>query len=291
VTDPSNPAKSKQIDVPIPIEKLIIFTFDQEGGNLEGNSLIRTAYRHVYYKDNFYKIDGVQKERHGIGVPYGKPPPGYTPKDLDFAAEMLSNIRANERSFFIEPPGWEFGFKDLPGNQVDALESAMHHDLMVARNVLVQFINLGQGSGAGGASGARATSGTMLDLFLKSLRHVGNLIADCFNTYLIPQLVSYNFDVDSYPKLSVRRIGEMRDLQVFATALRNASPFLTADDETEKWVRREFDMQQEFDSEIPRGAQGAGFGEPAQDTKPDQTPVTKDAGQAQGRTGKMPAES
>lgn len=258
--DPSQPTRGKFIEVDIPIEKLLIIPFDQEGGNLEGNSLLRSAYKHVYYKENFYKIDGVQKERHGIGVPFGKPPPGYTEDDLKFAAELLGNIRANERSFFIEPPGWEFGFKDLPGNQVDALESAMHHDLMIARNVLVQFINMGQGSGAGASSGARATSGTMLDLFLKSLRHVGNLICDHFNTYLIPQLVNYNFEVDSYPQLKVRRIGETRDLQMFAAALRNLREFLTIDDETEKWLRTEIDMPAAFDNEVERGgSQPTGF--------------------------------
>jgi len=261
VIDPSNPRKiSVPEEVEIPIDKLVIFPFDQDSGNLEGNSLIRTAYRHVYYKDNFYKIDGVQKERHGIGVPYGKPPPGYNDGDLKYAAEMLQNIRANERAFFIEPPGWEFGFKDLPGNAVDALESAMHHDLMIARNVLVQFINMGQGQGAGAVSGARATSGTMLDLFLKSLRHVGNLIADCFNTYLIPQLVSYNFEVDRYPKLKVRRIGETRDLQMFAAALRNVSDFLTIDDATERWMREEFDMPTTFDNTKPRGVEQVSTG-------------------------------
>ena len=254
VINPAEKTQTKPRDIEIPIQKLVIFTFDQEGGNLEGNSLIRTAYRHVYYKDNFYKIDGVQKERHGIGVPYGKPPPGYTDKDLEFAAEMLSSVRANEKSFMIEPPGWEFGFKEIPGNQVDALESAQHHDLMIARNVLVQFINMGQGSGAGGVSGARATSGTMLDLFLKSLRHTGNLIAEYFNTYLIPQLVSYNFEVDQYPKLKVRRIGENRDLQMFAAALRNIGDYITVDDETEEWVREEFDMPTTFDKSQRRGA-------------------------------------
>lgn len=258
IYDPSDPKRIKFEDVDIPIEKLILFTFDQDGGNLEGNSLIRTAYKHWYYKENFYKIDGVQKERHGIGVPYAKLPPGYNEKDLDFAAEMLSNIRVNERSYLMEPPGWEFGFKEVPGQQVDALESAQHHDIMIARNVLVQFINMGQGQGAGGASGARATSGTMLDMFLKSLRHVANLIADYFNTYLIPQLVGYNFEVDTLPTLKIRGIGERRDLQMFAAALNNIKDYLTIDDETERWLREEFDMPVSFDTSVDRGVQSSG---------------------------------
>ena len=94
-------------------------------------------------KEHFYNIDGIQKERHGIGIPDIQPPPGYNENDLKFAQELGRNLRTNQKAYIIRPPGWFVGFAEVKGNLVNALESAEHHDLMIARNVLLQFINVG----------------------------------------------------------------------------------------------------------------------------------------------------
>src|SRR5213076_1826132 len=70
-----------QPDVVIPIEKLAVFTFDREAGNVEGISVLRSAYKHWYFKYQLYKIDAIQKERHGLGIPVIKLPVGYSTKD------------------------------------------------------------------------------------------------------------------------------------------------------------------------------------------------------------------
>lgn len=237
-------------EVEIGIDKLVIFTYDKRGGNLEGNSILRSAYKHWYFKDQLYKIDAIQKERHGIGVPDIGLPPGYDDGDLQYAAELGRNLRTNERAYILRPPGWEVGFAKPEGNLVNALESAREHDLLIARNVLAQFIN----SGSHDMSGSRASSATMFDLFLKSLRSVGNLVADTLNQFLVHKLVDYNFDVDRYPEIRVRRIGENRDLQQFSNALRNMIEVnvVTPDDSLEEWIRNEFDMPTTFKRTQPR---------------------------------------
>ncbi|HEX6825801.1 MAG TPA: hypothetical protein VF077_05725 [Nitrospiraceae bacterium] len=253
--DPSEAGMGQSREVDIPVSKLLIFPYDQLGGNMEGQSILRTAYKHWYYKEQFYKIDGVQKERHGLGVPKINLPPGYSQNDLDLARQLGSNFRTNERAFMIVPPGWEMDFTKLEGNMVNALESAQHHDLMIARNVLVQFINTGTGSGSsGGQSGARASSATMYDLFLKSLRHVGNQIADVLNVHLIPQLVDYNYTVKRYPKLCVRRVGDVRDMQAWTASIRNLvlADVISVDTDTEAWVRKEMEMPQNVDYDDDR---------------------------------------
>ena len=94
----------------------------------------------------------------------------------------------------------------------------------------------------------------MYDLFLKSLRSIGNLIADVFNIYCIPSLVDYNFSVDRYPRLHVRRIGENRDMQMFAQAMKNLvdANIISIDDSTERWVRNEMDMPLEWNADAKR---------------------------------------
>lgn len=228
-------------EVKLDISKLMIFTYGRVGGDLTGKSLLRTAYKHWYYKDHFYKIDAIQKERHGIGVPRGTLLAGYTPEDREILRIMLRNLRANEESFIIQNPRVTIDFAELEGQPVDVISSAIHHNGMILMNVLGQFIALGLEQGSGGG---RATGATASDLFMKSLKYIANLICEQINMYLIPELVVWNYPTKNFPKLSVRNIGETRDLQMLASAIANlySQGAITPTEETEQWNRRTFDM-------------------------------------------------
>lgn len=232
-------SKGKTTPVDLPIEKLVVFTFDQQAG-LEGMPILRSAYKHWYYKDKLYAIDAIQKERHGIGVPDIELQPGYSPADLTAAHTMGKNLRANEFSYIVRTTMMTVGFAELKGQPVDALKSALHHDNMIMKNIMVQFLNLGSDSSGGG----RATGATGMDMFLKSMRHVANSICDCINMYVVPNLVAYNFKTDRFPQLKCRGVGEVKDMQMFASALRNLADtdLISLDEATEQWVRAQFDM-------------------------------------------------
>jgi hypothetical protein len=223
--------KREEID----ISKLIVFSFNKKGGNLEGKSILRTSYKHWYYKEQLYKIDGIQKERHGMGFPRIKLPIGYTDKDKEAAFELVQNIRTNERGGAVVPMAWELDFLELPGQPVDVLRSVEHHNGMIMLNTMTQFLLLG----LEGTGGGRATSGSHQDMFIKALRYLGSLICECFNLYCIPELVAYNYTTDKFPKLQVRNIGETKDLQQWASGLANlfARNVITPDFETEQWAR------------------------------------------------------
>lgn len=224
----------------IPIEKLIVFTFEGEGSNLEGESILRSAFSHWFYKTTLYKIDAIQKERHGIGVPNIEIQSGASDADVELAHTLGRNLRTNEFSYIVRPPTLQVGFAELSGNLVDALESANHHDNMIMKNILVQFLNLGiEGSGGGRAVGA-----TAFDMFLKSMSFLANYICDCFNLYLIPRLISYNFQTDKFPKMSVTNIGETRDDQAWSAAVRNLleAAGITPDLPLENHLRKKLDL-------------------------------------------------
>lgn len=227
---PSGGNNVKDID----IDKLIIFTNKKRGGNLEGKSVLRTAYKHWYYKEGLYKIDAIQKERHGIGVPEVTLPVGHTTADETRAEELVRNLRTNEYAYIVKPFGFEVGFAELSGNPVDVMKSAEHHDLLIAKNVLVQFINMGQGDGGG----SRATAGTQMDFLLKAIRHTADKVCEALNLYLIPQLVGYNFSTTRFPHIKVRSIGESRDLQMVSAALANLAGgnLITPTVELERWL-------------------------------------------------------
>lgn len=233
--------QSKQID--LPIEKLVIFTFDQDGGDLTGNSILRSAYRNWYYKDYMYRIDGIQKERHGIGIPDIELQPGYSKEDKEFAHELGTNLRTNEKAYIVRTTALKVGFAELKGNLVEPLKSAEHHDTMIMKNIMVQFLNMGTGVESSGGGG-RATGATSMDMFLKSMRHIADGICDSMNLYLIPNLVAYNFPTDRFPQLKVRGVGETKDMQMWAAAMRNLLQVdaITVDEATEQWIRQQMDM-------------------------------------------------
>lgn len=231
-------ANNKLNKIELPIEKLIVFTFEGDG-NIEGESILRSCYRNWYYKDKLYTIDAIQKERHGIGVPDIEIQPGASKKETALAHELGSNLRTNEKAYIVRTPMMQVGFAELSGNPVDALNSALHHDNQIMKNILVQFINMGIEGGGG-----RATGATAFDMFMKAMRYVAQMICDYFNLYLIPQLHAYNFLTPKVPQLQVRNIGEVKDFQMWSAGIRNlmSSNGITPDMSTEQFLRKVADM-------------------------------------------------
>lgn len=218
----------------IPIEKLIVFVLEQEAGDLRGISILRSAYKHYYYKDTLYKIDAIQKERHGIGVPIIKLPVGFSKQDRDLADDLGRNLRTNERAHIVVPSNWEIMFAKLEGQPVDCLKTIEHHDKKIQSNILAPFMDT---SNTGSAV-------EPFDIFYKSARYIANTICDTFNHFLIPKMVDFNFSRGGYPRLRVRRIGEWDDVRTMSFAFRNfvGANAIIPDETLEKYLRIELDL-------------------------------------------------
>jgi hypothetical protein len=216
----------------IPIEKLVVFTLEQEAGDIRGISLLRSAYKHYYYKDTLYKIDAIQKERHGIGIPIIKMPLGYTADDKRLAEDLGRNLRTNERAHITVPMNWEVAFAKLEGQPVDCLPSIKHHNDQIMGNILAPFYN---------DPGAKEDSMTM---FYKATRYIASTIAGTFNRYVIKQLVDFNYSRGKYPILRARRIGENEDLRTWSFAFRNlvGTDAIRPDAPLEAFLRKELDL-------------------------------------------------
>ena len=219
-------------DVQIPIAKLVVFVLEQEGGDMRGISILRSAYKHYFYKDTLYKIDAIQKERHGIGVPIIKLPAGFSDEDKRIAEDLGRNLRTNERAHVVLPTNWTLEFAKLEGQPVDCLPSINHHNDQIMANILAPFYK---------DPTAKEDS---MNMFYKATRYIASTIADTFNRYVIQQLVDFNFARGAYPTLRARRIGENEDLRTWSFAFRNlvGSNAVIPDDELEKFLRIELDL-------------------------------------------------
>lgn len=223
------------LGVYIPIEKLAVFSLEPEAGDMCGQSVLRTAYKHWYYKDQLYKIDAIQKERHGIGIPVIKLPLGWNDADKRMADNLGRNLRTNERAHIVLPPGWEILFAKLEGHVVNCMESIEHHDMAIAVNILAPFMK------------DTKPSIESTGMFLKSTRYLASTITDIFNRHIIPQLVNFNFQLGpdrKYPQLVCRRIGEWEDIRTQSFALRNlvGAGIIQPDTVLEAHLRKELDL-------------------------------------------------
>lgn len=269
-----NPDILDPTPIVIPIDKLLVFSFDKEGGNIEGMSILRSSYKHWYYKDKLYMIDAIQKERHGIGIPVIKLPAGFSSTDKLEADQLGRNLRTNERAHVVLPPNWELLFAKLEGQPVDAMVSIAHHDKQIQKNILVAFMD----------GNAKEEDQTM---FLKTMRFVADIVAGAFNAYAIPQLIDYNFQRgDKYPQLKARRIGEQADWRTMSFAVRNliGAGVIRPDDKLEEALREEMDLPKADPStrretetpQAPGGNAGQGSGKqngPDRVGLPRQTPT------------------
>lgn len=226
----------------IPGSKLLIFCNEREGDNWWGNSMIRAAYKHWYYKNNFYKIDAVAFERQGLGVPTITMPIGYTESDEKNAKIALSNLRASEDAYMVLPPDYKFEFANMGANTTrDPSKSIDHHNKQILQSVLAQFLELGASKAS---SGSRALSQDHSDLFLKAMEALANTIRDVITKDQIREMVDLNFDnVEAYPVLDYSGISKV-DVAALGQSL---SQLVTAGaihptDDDEQWIRAAMGM-------------------------------------------------
>lgn len=214
----------------IPNNKIVVFTNDQEGDSPEGVSVLRSAYKHWYYKELLYKIEAASFEKHGLGVLNIKTPPGASAADISSIEEAAMNMRANESSFIRHPNDYDVSFMEMKSSGLkDPKDAIAHHDRQISKNVLAQFLELGADSG----SGSRSLSEDHTRLFEQSLETVTRTIATALQK-AVNTLVDLNWDTGSYPRLRFGRIGDEKVTQtatVVAQLVSSGAVNLTEEDE------------------------------------------------------------
>lgn len=224
--------------VSIPSSKLLVFTNDKEWDNYEGVSILRSAYKHWFYKDNFYKFDSIRQERLSVGIPVMYTPWALWDEDKANVEKIVSNIRTTSQTGIVMPwkkeDWWLFEFADTKSSgDTKIYESINHHNREISKNVLAQFLELWNTE-----SWSRALDESQSSMFLNALEAIAKNIADVFNRYLIPELVDLNFDVVKYPKLKFDKLGAV-DYTTLSNALATLSNggIITPDEDLEWYIR------------------------------------------------------
>jgi phage gp29-like protein len=261
----------RQVD--IPIEKLLIFIWRRELGNPYGVSVLRAAYKPWFLKDLAYKLQAIALERWAVGIPVGKVPAGTSEQDKQTFLQMLEAMRGHERAAMVLPEDYSVELIGAEAGQranQAFMEAIHHHDTMIVKSVLAQFLNLGTGD-----VGSWALSRDHSQLFLMGLNSVAQWFADHINRYAIPQLCRLNFgeDFTDFPELTFADLRLVLQREVLAEAVSKLvqTGILTPDRSLQEWARDVFDLpplpeEQPEEVELPapetatEGTRGGGRG-------------------------------
>lgn len=223
----------------IPAEFAVLSSREREGDNWFGKSIYRRIYKHWFYKDEAYRIDGIRLDRYGVGIPVATIAEGHSVNEgeLDEIEDILQNMRSNARAYFIETSGVTFRIL-VPEGQGGASglnDSVEHHDQKIVTGVLATFISDHQE----GLNTNRTSR--LADIFLHSLKAEAAAIDGDIDTQLVRPFCDVNFDmsVNRYPRKVTSGLSDIT-IEQLATVLQ---PFVTAgliqpDDNIEAALRK-----------------------------------------------------
>lgn len=193
---------------PIPVDRLVAYVHDREGGNWAGTSLLRPAYPHWQIKRRLMPVQAATIERNGMGVPRytGPEAPEDAKADLAAGLKMATAWRSGDSAGASIPYGAKLDLVGVSGTLPDAMAAIRYHDEQMARAVLAHFLNLG--SQGGGQVGSYALGSTFADFFTQSLQAIAQWAADIVNAHVIEDLIDINYGpTEPAPRLTFDAIG------------------------------------------------------------------------------------
>jgi len=241
--------------VTIPVDRLVLYVNDREGADWAGTSLLRTAYRDWYLKDQLTRINAQAVERNGMGVPVIT----YTQDhEKDQASQLVREFRAGATAGLALPNTMKAELLGVTGGVRDALPTIQYHDQQIAKSVLAMFLDLGHDAGA------RSLGDTFVDAFTDSLQAVADEIAETATEHIIRDLVELNLGPDEpYPVLEAGDLASTARLTVDALTKLTQGGLVTPDDKLEAYVRQSHGLP-EADMETARvpAAEGPAAADP-----------------------------
>jgi hypothetical protein len=217
----------------IPVDNLVGYVWEQEGGNWVGRSWFRECYKNWLIKDRLMRIDAINHERAG-GVPYIEAHPGASLDEIRALDQMAQRFRIGDTAGGAVPAGAKFNI--AKGTNSSVVESMRYHDEAMARLFMLMVMQLGQTK-----TGSRALGSTFVDFWGGGLESIAWWFSDTFNEYVIEDDIDWNWgeDVEQVPILTFQFDPELvvQDLTALIT-----SGAIQVDDELEMAIRKEMGL-------------------------------------------------
>ena len=234
----------------IPVNRLVAYVNDLEGGNWTGMSLLRTCYKNWLIKDRLIRVEAQTVERNGMGVPR------YTgaedEENLDKGLAMAQAWRGGDGAGAAIPYGSKLDLVGVDGDLPDADKPIRYHDEQIARAVLAHFLNLGT------QTGSWALGSTFADFFTLSLQSVAQDVADTATQHIVADLVDLNWgEEEPAPRITFDEIGSRNAATAGAIKLLIDSGAVVVDKALEEHLRITYGLP----AKAPQSALPAAGGE------------------------------
>lgn len=232
----------------IPVEDLVAYVLDREGGNWLGQSLLRPAYKFWLLKDRALRTQSMTIDRNGLGVPVyeaGEVPETmqteeakkYAEDELAAGLQIAQGLRSGENAGASVPHGAKITMQGVEGTLPDADPVIRYYDEQIARAVLAHFLNLGT------ETGSWALGSTFADFFTLSLQSYAESVRDTTQQHVVEDLVDINFGTTvPAPRIVFDEVGSNSPLTAEAIKALIECGALTADDLLEEYIRDRNDL-------------------------------------------------
>jgi phage gp29-like protein len=256
-------------DIRIPIDRVVAYVNDREGGNWFGQSLLRTAYKNWLLKDRMLRAQALTVERNGLGVPVytgAEVPDGVTGterdewlrSEKDAGLVLAKGFRAGEGAGASIPNSASLDLKGVVGKLPDTDQPIRYHDEQIARAVLAHFLNLGT------ETGSWALGSTFANFFTDSLNAVAAHIADVTQQHVVEDLVDLNFGpAVPAPRLVFKAIGSQHAPTAEAIKALIDAGALTPDPALEAYIRAMYTLPVQAEDDDPDRVRNASDAENA----------------------------
>lgn len=190
----------KMIEVDIPAEKCLLFTFQKEKHWLYGESILKTAYYHYDKKHKLYYIAHKKAEMDTLGLKILKMDSSRSTAERTAAEDAIDRIGLNTRVTL--PIGMELEIERNSGGY-DPLPLINHHNSMMAKSALAQAVSNEQYAYPYG-------KGTPSSQYLVlSIESIMRQMEETIDTFVIAPLIDWNFSTTAYPRIRFDHISDI----------------------------------------------------------------------------------
>lgn len=225
--------------IDLPVEKCLVYSFDEEFGNKYGQSILSQVYDNYYMKKQILKWYMVYIQKHEGPTLMGKAGPDTSADDL---LDQLDGIKEGRQNMVVDQ---EDDVRILESShRGEAFMTAItYHDTVIFRRFMIGSLIFGQAE----ASGSYAQSQTHMDSLKLFLDGLHEEIAAIFQE-LIKRVVDLNFNTERYPTFTFEPFTEKELLALFHEIKPLAEKFIV--DPASEWFRQLISMIVEHYGEI-----------------------------------------
>lgn len=235
--------------VTIPMSRAVLFRTSCYKNNPEGRSVIRNAYRSWHFKKRLEEIEAIGLSRALVNIPVYQIPARFMSPNATAAekavrsnAERTVSLLANDRLTGLvvpselddqgKPTGYKFSTLNAATAQVTTDPVIRRYDTRILMSLAAEFLALGTEKTGSFALGIEKATN-----FVRSLERYADIIADQFNSVLIPRLMRLNAVEPKYwPKFTNKPI-DKTGITELGQFLSQAGEYLTPTHETENAIR------------------------------------------------------